>query len=112
MVNPPPTKYMEGMYFMNALDALIPKIPFSFFCQNLGPGHLRGPGVSLSRISRVPSIGPFWGGSSQGALSTPPPPPQVKARLPQCCPRTHVQRSIAPIIKWHVQHFVSCLLCI
>jgi uncharacterized membrane protein len=62
--------------FPSPLDALIPKIPFSFFANFLGLGHLRGPGVSLGRILGVLSIEPLlgWGGgSSQGALSTPTP---------------------------------------
>ena len=53
------------------------KTPIFIFCQFLGLGHLRGPGVSLGRNFGVPSIEPFLGeggGSSQGALSTPPPP--------------------------------------
>ena len=57
------TKYMANDDFSDPLDALIPKIPFSFFCRLLGLGHLRGPGVSLVRILGVPSIEPFfWGG--------------------------------------------------
>ena len=59
------------------LHVLIQKIPFSFV-----PGHLRGPGVSLSRILGGPSIEPFFGGgSSQRAVSTSPPPP-VENRPP------------------------------
>ena len=34
----------QMMAFLNPLDALIPKISFSFFCRIFGPGHLRGPG--------------------------------------------------------------------
>ena len=70
----------QMMTFLNSLDALIPKIPFSFFCRFLGLGHLRGPGVSLVRILGFPSIELFFwrggggGGASQGALSTPAPP--------------------------------------
>ena len=37
----------QMMTFLNPLDALIPKPPISSFCQFLGLGHLRGPGVSL-----------------------------------------------------------------
>ena len=39
--------------FLNPLDALIPKIPISFFCRGLGPGHVRVRGSV--------SVG-FWGG--------------------------------------------------
>ena len=51
------------------------------FC--LGPGHLRGLGVSLGRILGGPSIEPFcWGvWSSQRAVSTPSP-AKLKARPP------------------------------
>ena len=67
------------MTFLNPLDALIPKIPFSFSADF----HLRGPGVSLGRILGGASIEPLLGGgSSQGALSISPP-LQLKARLPQ-----------------------------
>ena len=47
------------MTFLDHLDVLIPKIPLSL--RFLGPGHLRGPGVSLGRILGVPSIEPFLG---------------------------------------------------
>ena len=46
------------MTFLNPLDALIPKIPFSFL-PILGPGHLQGLGVSLGGILGVLSIEPF-----------------------------------------------------
>ena len=71
--SPPPNTW-QMMTFLNPLDALIPKIPCSFFCRISGPGHLRGPGVSLGRILGVRQLSQFWGGgASQGALSTPPP---------------------------------------
>jgi len=61
------------MTFLYPLDALIPKIPVSFFFADfLGLGHLRGPGVSLGRFLGVLSIEPFWGGSGRRALSPPP----------------------------------------
>ena len=54
--------------------------PIFVFCRFLGPGHLRGPGVSLGRIrggGGGSSIEPFLGEgrSSQRAVSTPAPPP-------------------------------------
>ena len=56
MVNPPPKKTWQMMTFLNPLDALIPKILFFiFFGRIWGSGHLRGPGVSLSRILGGPS---------------------------------------------------------
>ena len=73
---------LQMMTFLDPLDALIPKVPFSFFfCQISGPGHLRDPGVGLGGIFLGPSIEPFFlrvgggGGSSQRAVSPPPPPP-------------------------------------
>ena len=74
----------QMMTFLNPLDALIPKIPFSFFAffwvwvtsEALGSVSVGFWG------SRQLSL--FWGrggGSSQGALSHPPP-LQLKARLP------------------------------
>ena len=73
----------QKMPFLNPLDVMIPKIPFSFLCRFLGLGHLRGPGVRLGTILGVLSIEPFLGegGAGQGALSNPPP-PQLQARLP------------------------------
>ena len=51
------------MFFLNPLDVLIPKIPFSFFCRISGPGHLRDPSVSLGEIlgGLGASIEPFLG---------------------------------------------------
>ena len=71
------------MTFLSPLNALIPRIPFSFL-PILGLGHLRGPGVSLGRILGVLSIEPFLGeggGLARGLYQ--PPPLQLKARLPQ-----------------------------
>ena len=45
------------MTFLNPLDALIPKNPFSFFAE-FWVRVTRGPGVSLGRILRGPSIEP------------------------------------------------------
>ena len=64
---------------------------FIFFCRISGPGHLRGPWVSLRRILRGPSIEPFFlgGGEVQpeGCITLrppgaePPPPPPVPLPL-------------------------------
>ena len=62
------------MTFLNPLDALIPKIPFSFFTNFLGLGHLRGPWVSLGMILGIPLIEPLLGGGLAGALLIPLPP--------------------------------------
>ena len=74
------------MTFLNPLDALIPKIPFSFFfnfwvcvtCKAWGSDSVGFLG------SCQPS--PFWGrgGSGRRALSPPPPPPVPKTRPPLC----------------------------
>ena len=63
------------MTFLNPLDALIPKIPFSFFSRFLGQGHLRGPGVRLGRILGGLSIEPFLGEGGvrpEGSIDPPP----------------------------------------
>ena len=54
----PPNPW-QMMTCLNPLDALIPKIPFSVFCRYLGPGHLRGLGVSLGRILGARQLSPF-----------------------------------------------------
>ena len=78
------TKYMANDDFLNSLDALIPKIPFSFFA-DFGSRSLPRPGGQVSLGFRGShKLSPFWGrgGSSHGALLTPPP-FQLQARLPQ-----------------------------
>ena len=80
------TKYMANDDFSEPPRRADAKIPFSFFCRNLGPGHLRGPGLVV-RILGSPSIEPFGGrgGASQRAVSNSPPTSKLKARalLPQ-----------------------------
>ena len=79
------TKYMANDDFSKPPRRADSKNPIFIFYRFLGLGHLQGPGVSLGRILGVPSIEPFLGEggrASQGALS-PPPPPELKARLPQ-----------------------------
>ena len=78
----------------STLDALISKIPFSFFAA----GHLRGPGVSFGRIwveGGGASVEPFWAGSSQTAVS-PPPPPKLQARPPPHANTIAASRSSGP----------------
>ena len=72
----------QMMTFLNPLDALNPKIPFSFFADFLGLGHLRGPGVSLGRILGVLSIEPLFGGGGPAGGLYRPPPPQTKTQRP------------------------------
>ena len=72
------------MTFLNPLDALIPKIPFSFFSRFLGQGHLQAPGVRLGRILGGLSIEPFLGeGGVRPEGSIDPPPRKQKPGLPR-----------------------------
>ena len=74
------------MTFLNPLDALIPKIPFSFFADFLGPSHLRGLGVSLGGILGVLSIEPFLGegeGLARGLYR--PPPSSIASPVAPAC---------------------------
>ena len=99
----------QMMTFLNPLDALIPKIPFSFFARIFGSGNFRGPGVSLGRNLGVPSIffGGGDGGSSQRAVSIPPPPrrppfpPELKARPPLCFQNSAPSVTRGPCTMWH-----------
>ena len=67
------------MYFLNPLDALIPKIPLSFFADFW---------VWVTSETRESVLVGFWGSRPLspsffgGGVLAPPPPPQVKARLP------------------------------
>ena len=66
------------------------------FSRILGPGHLRGPGVSIGTIFGVPLIEPLWRGSSQRAVSTPPSKlahPRHPQRPPPSC---HIPRHPSP----------------
>ena len=81
MVNCFFTKYMANDDFLSPLDALIPKIPFSFFADFWVWVTSEARGSVLVGFWGSRQLSPFWGGSSQGAWSTPPP-PQLKARPP------------------------------
>ena len=81
----------QTMTFLSPRNALIPKIPFSFFPDFWVWVTSEARGVSLGRILGVLSIEPFLvgGGSGWRALSTPPPPgnenpasPMVELLLP------------------------------
>ena len=64
------------MILLIPLDALIPKIPFSFFSRFLGLGHLQGLGVRLGRILGSCQLSPFWGTGGvrpEGSIDPPPP---------------------------------------
>ena len=74
----------QMMTFLNSLNALIPKIPFSFFADFWIWVTSEARESSLGRILGVPSIEPFFGGGSlaRGLYRTPPP-HHLKAWLPQ-----------------------------
>ena len=81
-----------------ANDDFSSKNPIFIFCRALGLGHLRGPGVRLGRILGVLSIEPFFlgGGSSQGALSTPPTPSMASPVAPLPPPRPRLRCTTPP----------------
>ena len=61
--------------FLNPLDALIPKIPFSFLADFWVRVTSEARGLVSVGFWGSRQLSPFWGrgGASQGALSTPPP---------------------------------------
>ena len=62
------------MTFLNPLDMLIPKIPFSFFADFWVWVTSEAKGSVSVDFWGSRQLSPFFGGwSSQGALSTPPP---------------------------------------
>ena len=65
------------MTFLNPLNALIPRIPFSFFADFWIWVTSKAWGSVSVAFWGCCQLSPFWGrgGSSQGALLTPPPPP-------------------------------------
>ena len=82
------TKYVANDDFLKFLDALIPKIPFSFFTE-FWVRITSEPGLSLSRIQGGPSIEPFfWEGAVARVLYRPAP-PEVESR-PKVWPRMWV----------------------
>ena len=91
------------MTFLNPLDALIPKIPFSFFPAFwvwVTSGAWESDSVGFWGSCQ---LSPFWGrgGSGRRALSTPPPPSRKrKPSLP------FPPKSIAPksLFNIHIQH--------
>ena len=70
-------KYMANDEFSEPPRRADSKNPIFIFCRIFGPGHLRGPGVSLGRILGGRSIEPvFWGGGLvRGLHRTHPPHP-------------------------------------
>ena len=80
---PPPPNPWQMMTFLNPLDALIPKMPFSFFAEFWVRVTSRAQGsvsVGFWGGGGGFQLSPFQGGSSQRAVLTPP--PQLKAHQP------------------------------
>ena len=96
-----PTKYMANDDFSEPLDALIPNIPFLFFCRFLRLGHLRGPGVRLGRILGVLSIEPFFGGGSLPGGSIDPPPPSLESPVAPTQPEPQVLSTSVGLNGWY-----------
>ena len=71
------------MLFLNPIDALNPNIGFSFFAE-FWVWVTSGARGSISvGFWEACQLSPFEGGSCQGAVSTPPPPRELKTRPPQ-----------------------------
>ena len=119
MVNFPPPNLWQMMIFLNPLNILIPKIPFSFFLLNFGSGSPPGPGgsVSVGFFLGGSSIEPFLGGARRSSQR--PASPQLKARP---APLMHTARHSAhstrhtnnvshPLHITHCTHYASCAHC-
>ena len=82
-----PSNTWQMNTFLKPLDALIPKIPFSFFRRILGPGHLQGSGVVSVGVweGGGRQLSPLWGkrGRVQPEGLCRPPHPQTITRPPQ-----------------------------
>ena len=72
------------MTFLNPLDALIPKIPFSFFPDFWVWVTSKAWGSDSVGFWGSCQLSPFWGrgGGPAGGLYRPPPPPETKTRPP------------------------------
>ena len=74
------------MTFLNPLDALIPKIPFSFFAKFRVRATSGARGSVSAGFWGARQLSPFWGGAVLArGLYRPPPPP----RPPSESPPTH-----------------------
>ena len=84
-----PPNIWQMMIFLNPLDALISKIPFSFFADFWVRVTSEARGSVSVGFGGSRQLSPLWGGggSSHGALLTPLP-LQSKARLPLRFART------------------------
>ena len=73
----------QTMIFLHPLDALIPKIPFSFFANFWVRVTSEARGSLSVGFLEVPSIEPLFGERGvypEGSIDPPPPPPKLKAR--------------------------------
>ena len=107
------------MHFLNPPRSADSKSPIVIFYRVLGPGHLRGPRVSLGRILGVPSIEPLLGGGGVKPGGSVDPPPQLKA-LPSHLPTpssTTTATSAYHIpgpssaVDWHVESGALAMAC-
>ena len=105
MVKPPPPKAWHMMTFLNPLDALITKIPFSFFffaevCVRVTSGARGSVSVGFWGARQwSPFLGRGGGSSRRGCIDTPPPRefenPPTPTLVPHCStaekngPRAH-----------------------
>ena len=72
------------MTFLNHLDALIPKIPFSFFPDFWVWVTSEAQGSVSVGFWGSCQLSPFWGGvPPEGSIAPPPPPPKRKPGLPK-----------------------------
>ena len=93
----------QMMTFLNPLNAMIPKIPFSFFSDFWVWVTSGAQGVSLGRWGSC-QLSPFWGGGSdRRALSTPPPPGNENPASrsgPSCCARCVPSLCVCLLLHW------------
>ena len=71
------------MTFLNPLNALIPKIPFSFFPDFWVWVTSKARGSVLVGFWGSCQLSPFWGEGPAEGLYRPRPPPETKTRPPQ-----------------------------
>ena len=89
----------QMMTFLNPLDALIPKIPFSFFVDFWVWVTSEARGSVLVGFSGSHQLSPFWGGALARGLYRPPPLNRTPGCPMRCLPAsTRLQRDIKRIV--------------
>ena len=106
-----PPNIWQMMTFLNPLDALIPKIPFSFspdFWVWVTSKAWKSDSVGFCGSCQ---LSPFWGrgGSGRRALSTPPP-PETKTRPPLLLCSCIVMAHAIPVASCSACGVLWCLL--